>query len=336
MEHVRKEAPFSLAWEPRRWELAALNSDIIDADEIHPDVNSLATSPSHDTVLNPPLSGILDAPAIRDQNVLIWSPVTQRHAVNTAYSHYGNGWNTASFTAPPAREPISQEFAPRPGSVTQGFGQSFNSAPSLFNYPLVPANATAINQPDHFLQLPNSGVNNGFGAMTSAVTNGQPDAFFQLRDNGVYNNFGAVPNGSIDLNSFAQGNDVTVINSHPAVPIFNELSFPAIPGMSNTLAWPAHDATMLTAHDVQPVVRPLVASRVASRNSNVNTAPYICDYSGCGEPFRRRGDFLRHKQKHDIPHLPCPVQGCIRRGSRAFYRIDKLRDHLRNKHRMAV
>ncbi|KAH6664205.1 hypothetical protein B0J14DRAFT_493928 [Halenospora varia] len=85
-----------------------------------------------------------------------------------------------------------------------------------------------------------------------------------------------------------------------------------------------------------PVVPRPIARRVASRRSNVNTNPYTCNYPGCGEIINRLGDFARHQQKHGVRQHPCLVHGCNRRGPRAFYRADKLRDHQRTKHKMAI
>ncbi|KAH8592630.1 hypothetical protein B0O99DRAFT_517191 [Bisporella sp. PMI_857] len=87
---------------------------------------------------------------------------------------------------------------------------------------------------------------------------------------------------------------------------------------------------------IAPAGRRPIARGVTSRHSNVNTNPHTCDYPGCGEIITRRGDFIRHRQKHSAPRYPCTVHGCSRRGPRAFYRADKLRDHQRKKHRMAI
>ena len=52
--------------------------------------------------------------------------------------------------------------------------------------------------------------------------------------------------------------------------------------------------------------------------------------------FARRGDLCRHAKKHLPPEHPCPVANCDRKGDEAFYRRDKLYDHLRKKHKMMI
>lgn len=66
--------------------------------------------------------------------------------------------------------------------------------------------------------------------------------------------------------------------------------------------------------------------RTSTRNDERNT----CD--ACGKTFRRLADLRRHSQKHEEPKFMCDVSGC----ERAFYRIDKLRDHVRQTHKGTI
>ena len=60
-----------------------------------------------------------------------------------------------------------------------------------------------------------------------------------------------------------------------------------------------------------------------------------CKWPGCrsSRTFKRKYEYNRHMKKHTRTiSLPCPVVYCPRQGSRAFYRWDKLFDHLRTGH----
>jgi hypothetical protein len=82
----------------------------------------------------------------------------------------------------------------------------------------------------------------------------------------------------------------------------------------------------------------LPASTIATAPTNidVNASRLTCDHPGCPTTFARPGDLSRHKKKHSPPEYPCPVDNCGRKGDKAFYRPDKLHDHQRKKHKMAV
>jgi hypothetical protein len=62
--------------------------------------------------------------------------------------------------------------------------------------------------------------------------------------------------------------------------------------------------------------------------------PKRCAWLGCRSAtiFKREYEYDRHMKKHTGVSLPCPVQYCPRQGSRAFYRSDKLREHVKNGH----
>jgi hypothetical protein len=57
-----------------------------------------------------------------------------------------------------------------------------------------------------------------------------------------------------------------------------------------------------------------------------------CTHIGCTATFRRPSDLRRHTGMHSPPKLLCLFKSCERR----FYRLDKLRDHQRKKHKTAV
>ena len=59
-----------------------------------------------------------------------------------------------------------------------------------------------------------------------------------------------------------------------------------------------------------------------------NEKPHACRF-GCGKSFRRKGDMERHAGVHSAPTLWCQVADC----NSAFYRKDKLDEHVSKKHR---
>ena len=69
---------------------------------------------------------------------------------------------------------------------------------------------------------------------------------------------------------------------------------------------------------------------------NSNGVRLACTHPGCTATSARLRDLQRHMKKHSPPQHDCPVNGCDRKGDNAFPRKDKLRDHLRQKHKMAV
>jgi hypothetical protein len=225
--------------------------------------------------------------------------------VSTANNGWNNEWNLDVSFAPPAWDPAFQGFAQSLSHVTPGFGQRFILSLSSADYPPVYSNAIADGQPDPTLQLP---------------------------DFGVYNDFGVVPNDFAICTSFTQLDDLTAIDPQKTMESFNQLPLSSTTSMPAAPALLTHATSMFTA----PAVPRPSARRVASRRSNVNTNSHTCDYPGCGNIFARPGDLVRHRQQHGDPQHPCLVHRCNRRGSRAFYRADKLRDHQRKKHRMAI
>jgi hypothetical protein len=77
----------------------------------------------------------------------------------------------------------------------------------------------------------------------------------------------------------------------------------------------------------QPVLAPLPASfntPAAARQERL-TCPH-----GCSKTFGRPGDFRRHMLKHGPPKFKCIVLDC----KRTFYRADKLRQHIKQGHKL--
>jgi hypothetical protein len=223
--------------------------------------------------------------------------------VNTAYDGCNNGWNPDVSITSPAWDPASQNFAQSLSSVTPGFGQRSIPTLSSGDYPPVRSNA---------------------------ITNGQPDPTLQLPD--FYDGFSIVPNGFANFNSFTQWDDLTTIDPQAAMTSFNQLPCPTTTNMPDAPVLPTQATGMFTT----PTVPHPIARSVASHRSNANTNLHTCNYPGCGEILSRQGDLSRHRLKHGVPQHPCFFHGCNRRGPRAFYRADKLRDHQRKKHRMAI
>jgi hypothetical protein len=73
-----------------------------------------------------------------------------------------------------------------------------------------------------------------------------------------------------------------------------------------------------------PPAAPIAAPTPASSNRSA------CTYPSCGKTFRRAGDCRRHMLKHGPPRFICPLNGC----TMPFTRADKLRDHLRQGHKI--
>ena len=79
--------------------------------------------------------------------------------------------------------------------------------------------------------------------------------------------------------------------------------------------------------DLQPTLSVLKNRLEATR--------WSCARPDCTRIFHRWADSRRHLLVHDQnqPGFPCPIEGCDRGGSNGFPRKDKLRDHMRAKHR---
>lgn len=93
---------------------------------------------------------------------------------------------------------------------------------------------------------------------------------------------------------------------------------------------------------VAPDLTPSIPNPVAAIQATVSlpisniSNRFQCTHSSCGADFNRISDLRRHQRTHGAPAHPCTVNGCVRRGPNAFHRRDKLLDHLRKKHGIAV
>lgn len=110
------------------------------------------------------------------------------------------------------------------------------------------------------------------------------------------------------------------------------------------ITWTAASGTLSGSHTGRPdidhgsvvVVVVVVVETTLAKSANAadhdltsstNDDRNTCD--ACGRSFRRTADLRRHARKHGEPKFTCNVPGC----ERAFYRIDKFRNHARQKHR---
>jgi hypothetical protein len=284
-------------------DLAPPTAGFINVDRNHRYIDSFVPSPSNNTFPNPALARIVDVITPQDEHIHIWSTNLstndgglQQQTVRIA----NNGWNPDVSIAPSPWDLDSQGFDQSLNDLTTGFGRHFTPALSELDFP-------------------------------PTIIDDQPDPTFQTPDFGVYSNDVVIPNDFVTVNS-SQWDDLTAMDTQPTMTSFNQLSLPTISNMPAPQALPTNATSMFVA---TAAPRP-IARRVASRHSNVNTNTHTCDYPGCGHIFGRMGDFVRHRKQHGVPQHPCLVHGCNRRGSRAFYRADKLRDHQRKKHRMNV
>ena len=92
----------------------------------------------------------------------------------------------------------------------------------------------------------------------------------------------------------------------------------------------------ITSPTSQPVAIRRTNVVAATPSINSSGGRLMCTYLGCAATFARPGDRDRHMGKHSPPQHSCPVNGCDRKGNKAFYRLDKLHDHQRQKHKMTV
>ncbi|OAG19192.1 hypothetical protein CC77DRAFT_1050984 [Alternaria alternata] len=88
-----------------------------------------------------------------------------------------------------------------------------------------------------------------------------------------------------------------------------------------------------TAAQMDVVAQPNQPSgaRANARHRTAETR-ISCTADGCTKTFRRPGDYRRHMRKHQDPILKCIVDDCDMK----FYRLDKLRDHIRQGHKMVL
>ncbi|KNG49952.1 transcription factor c2h2 [Stemphylium lycopersici] len=101
----------------------------------------------------------------------------------------------------------------------------------------------------------------------------------------------------------------------------------------NTNAFPVilPDAPALAPANLAPDVQQYLGAGATFRQRAPE--PRIsCEFPGCTKTFRRPGDFRRHMRKHQPANLKCIVDDCDMK----FYRLDKLRDHIRQGHKIVL
>jgi uncharacterized Zn-finger protein len=64
----------------------------------------------------------------------------------------------------------------------------------------------------------------------------------------------------------------------------------------------------------------------------VDDTLFACSFPLCNSTFQRPADLRRHMQKHEEPTFQCEISSCARQ----FYRLDKLRDHVRRAHKGSI
>lgn len=82
------------------------------------------------------------------------------------------------------------------------------------------------------------------------------------------------------------------------------------------------------SEDIFSIDSSLITTNSQTSPNYARNDRHVCTY--CELTFGRRWDLQRHSLKHSPWKLKCHLENC----NRAFYRIDKLRDHQRRKHRV--
>lgn len=98
-------------------------------------------------------------------------------------------------------------------------------------------------------------------------------------------------------------------------------------------------STVVTPAVFQPIAPAPAALRLLQQQhqavatpAQIPTSRIPCGHAGCNKTFKSVGDCRRHMRKHKEPTLNCVVVDC----DRHFTRMDKLRDHLRQGHKMTL
>ncbi|MCJ1265340.1 hypothetical protein MMC22_005216 [Lobaria immixta] len=80
--------------------------------------------------------------------------------------------------------------------------------------------------------------------------------------------------------------------------------------------------------------RPDTLSDSESLPSTQPTKTFACSHEGCHSSFDHVGGLNRHSKKHqDGPReFVCLADGCKRKGNNGFTRLDKLKEHVANRH----
>ncbi|KAG7005871.1 hypothetical protein G7Y79_00017g042530 [Physcia stellaris] len=77
------------------------------------------------------------------------------------------------------------------------------------------------------------------------------------------------------------------------------------------------------------------AAVASSSATAIANGRLFCPHLGCTATFGRQCELNRHARNHQVgpKDLDCPVRDCRRKGANGFPRKDKLRDHLKRKHK---
>ncbi|KAF1361352.1 hypothetical protein EJ07DRAFT_111722 [Lizonia empirigonia] len=78
-----------------------------------------------------------------------------------------------------------------------------------------------------------------------------------------------------------------------------------------------------------PTQTPILGNAVVLKATN---GRFFCSDLGCDASYALVGDCRRHPKKHNGPFFYCNQYGC----NMKFYRNDKLQDHLKKGHGIAV
>ncbi|KAF2028317.1 hypothetical protein EK21DRAFT_113952 [Setomelanomma holmii] len=93
--------------------------------------------------------------------------------------------------------------------------------------------------------------------------------------------------------------------------------------------YPATDpVSPAPGHSILIAPHPQPTSLSVSTSQHHIEARIPCGFPGCNSTFRRVGDCRRHMGKHQAPTFRCITVDC----DKTFYRVDKVRDHLRQGH----
>ena len=130
------------------------------------------------------------------------------------------------------------------------------------------------------------------------------------------------------ITPFGQGNitqsSVPMVSNDPDFFFFDNGSFPISNAVGVASAGPPLvGAAALTSYAPPPNL----------------LARFPCTYPGCTKDFKRRSEMTRHyRQVHDLfgPKFSCSYHGCSRHGFNGFARKDKLRDHQKAAHGVAL
>jgi hypothetical protein len=93
------------------------------------------------------------------------------------------------------------------------------------------------------------------------------------------------------------------------------------------MQFPSHNVYIPSTLQNTGPSQPIVSGGQSQPSGQANL---MCN--GCQVTFGRPSEYRRHLNKHTGRTHPCTEPGC----SKSFYRRDKLRDHLRQRHRVAL